>query len=213
MGNNFNEGEPDEIPVHKVYLDEYYISKFEVTRNQYLKFCYDTGRQYDWPKSNRPAIEVSWVDAAAFCRWLSDRTGENIRLPTEAQWEKAARGTDQRRYPWGNSPPDKYKAYFTGVPTGRPISVGIDRRSGGQSPYGIYDMAGNAAEWCRDWYSATYYSVSPEKNPTGPASGPTRVVRGGSCVDDAAGIRSSRRDSFPPSSKERFLGFRIVKEK
>lgn len=212
MGDNFNEGEADESPEHTVYLDEYYISKFEVTRDQYRKYCDATGKSYDWPQGLSPAIEVSWGDAAGFCWWFSAKTGENIHLPTEAQWEKAARGADQRRYPWGNSPPDENKAYFTASSTSRPIKTGIDQRPEGQSPYGIYDMAGNAAEWCLDWYSPGYYTISPERNPVGPPGGSYRVLRGGSCRDDAAGIRSARRDFYDPGSKERFIGFRVVKE-
>lgn len=213
MGDNFNEGGADEQPVHKVYLDEYYISKFEVNGNLYRAFCDATSKTYEWDHKSRPAIGVSWEEAKVFCDWLSDQTGENIRLPTEAQWEKAARGTDQRRYPWGNSPPDDNKAYFSKGPNTVPVIVREDRRPEGQSPYGIYDMAGNAAEWCRDWYDPSYYAVSPERNPTGPASGVYRVVRGGSCKDEAEGIRSSRREFYQSQTRTKHIGFRIVKER
>lgn len=214
MGDNFNEGAADEQPVHQVYLDEYYISKFEIIRDEFSAYCEDSGCQYptEYVNHDLPATGVSWDEARAFCDWLSRETGENIHLPTEAQWEKAARGTDQRRYPWGNEPPDPNKArYLMGSATALG-QVSIYDRNEGVSPYGVFDMAGNAAEWCADRYGSSYYSVSPVNNPTGPASGSTRVVRGGGCTDDAAGIRSCKRDSRVPTIKAQQIGFRIVKE-
>lgn len=195
MGDNFNEGEPDELPVHKVYLDEYYISKYEIKRDQYKTLCEATGRRFPFGQGDLfyPADFLSWIDAKAFCDWLSEVTGENIRLPTEAQWEKAARGTDQRRYPWGN---DEKESDTDDV-----------------SPYGVNDMGGRVLEWCRDWYAPAYYAISPEKNPDGPASGTFRVVRGGNHNSDAEGLRSAKRHSVEPLDNTQAIGFRIVKEK
>ncbi|TES92891.1 MAG: hypothetical protein E3J87_03715 [Candidatus Cloacimonadota bacterium] len=151
MGDNFNEGAGHELPVHTVYLDTYYMSKYEVTFEQYDAFCDVTGRSkpsdYDWGRGDRPVIWVSWNDTKAFCDWLSARTGENIHLPTEAQWEKAARGTDQRRFPWGDRSPDSSLANY-GENNMKTMPVGSYPL--GVSPYGIHDMAGNVHEWCSD---------------------------------------------------------------
>jgi formylglycine-generating enzyme required for sulfatase activity len=210
MGDNFNEGDTDERPVHTVYLDEYKISKYEVTFEQYDKFCEDTGRfkpgDEGWGRGNRPVINVSWYDAKDFCDWLSQKTGQNIHLPTEAQWEKAARGTDQRRYPWGNNIPSCTLANFSGCGS---QTKPVGSHSSGVSPYDIHDMAGNVWEWCWDWYSSTYYSGSPYSNPMGPSTGSTRVLRGGSWISKDYDIRSASRFNFDPSSGRRRIGFRL----
>lgn len=216
MGDNFHEGDADEQPVHQVYLDEYYISKFEINRIQYIDFCLTTGRRYYFINNpaDLPANFVTWNDAVSYCQWYSAKSGENIYLPTEAQWEKAARGTFQYRYPWGDDPPDAGKAYFANDCIFDEVTlVGDINRAAGCSVYGVYDMAGNVAEWCRDWYSPTYYSNSPERNPIGPALGSTRVVRGGGFCSDAFGIRSAERDSLEPMGSRKPIGFRVVKEK
>ena len=131
-----------------------------------------------WGRGNRPVINATMNDAVAFCKWLSDKTGKTFKLPTEAQWEKAARGTDQRMYPWGNEWPDKNsnRGNFNMI-LGKTSPVGSYPL--GSSPYGILDMNGNLREYCSDWYDANYYSVSPENNPQGPSSGSARVMRGG----------------------------------
>jgi formylglycine-generating enzyme required for sulfatase activity len=214
MGDNFNEGSTDERPVHAVNLDSYYISKYEVTFEQYDAFCDETFRSkpYDlgWGRGNRPVITVSWHDANAFCTWLSVKTGIGIFLPTEAQWEKAARGTGQLRYPWGNSEPNCNVANYNDC-------YGMTRPVGsypsGISPYGVYDMGGNVWEWCSDWYSATYYAESPYNNPTGPASGDDRVKRGGSWNNNALKTRCASRYYTPPSGGGSKLGFRICRDR
>jgi formylglycine-generating enzyme required for sulfatase activity len=211
MGDNFS-WYSDERPVHTVYLDTYQISKFEVTFLQYDKFCNDTARSLaddeSWGRGNLPIINVNWDDATAFCTWLSQKTGKNIHLPTEAQWEKAARGTDQRRYPWGDSEADCTKANYSEC--GRKTKQ-VGSHPSGVSPYGIHDMAGNVWEWCSDWYSSSYYSNSPINNPTGPSSGSERVYRGGSWIDFAwSDCRSARRNYRDPSHRNWFIGFRIA---
>jgi len=216
MGDNFNEGDSNERPVHRVYLDSYYISKYEVTFEQYDAFCEETGRSklYDegWGRGDRPVINIiSWNEAKAFCDWLSNKTGEDIHLPTEAQWEKAARGTDQRRYPWGNSSPNCNKANYFGC-KGKTMPVGS--YPAGKSPYGVHDMAGNVWEWCQDLYDKNYYGYSPSHNPQGPSNVNYYlgyVIRGGSYACDAYTIRSACRDTTIGDLAQ--IGFRIVKEK
>ena len=181
MGDNHSGGDSyyaDARPVHTVYLDTYYMSKYEVTFDQYDNFCDDTGRtkpsDEGWCRGNRPVINASWNDAVAFCNWLSEKTGKTIKLPTEAQWEKAARGTDQRKYAWGNEEPGSNSNLGNfGMNVGKTSPVGSFPL--GVSPYGLHDMNGNVREYCSDWYSASYYSISPKNNPQGPSSGTQRV--------------------------------------
>jgi formylglycine-generating enzyme required for sulfatase activity len=214
MGSNFSEGEQDERPAHAVYLDEYHISKYEVTFAQYDKYCEETGKakpdDNGWGRGNRPVINVTWDDARIFCDWLSRKTSKKIHLPSEAQWEKAARGTDQRRYPWGNSPPDCSKANYDCDNQTHPVGS----HPAGVSPYGIHDMAGNVSEWCLDEYRSDFYFVSPYKNPVNTYN-PTHlyfwfVIRGGSWTSNhPVGIRCAdrgRSSSIPLNT----LGFRIV---
>jgi len=223
MGDNFNEGDADELPVHKVYLDEYHIAKYEITSDQYNYFCEETGRTklpVIIPKETEytgkyPAFNVSYFDALAFCDWLSQRTGKNVRLPTEAQWEKAARGIQQYRYPWGDDPPDCGKARYNDCLENANTLNGqlpVTFMESGSSPYGVFNMAGNAMEWCRDWYDRAYYANSPENNPAGPNTGTFRVVRGGSCFSTTEGIRSAKRYSVRPLNCAPELGFRVVIE-
>lgn len=245
MGDNFGDGEARERPVHTVDLDAYYIGKYEITNGEWRKFLNDPG--YDnpqfWPngyvtpkdqipywKDPRnhgggtpdsdpyPVQGVNWDSATAYCRWLSAKTGHKYRLPTEAEWEKAARGTDQRRYPWGNTIDHSY-ANFTGsqtFDTGRPAGYYDGKQSGthaNASPYGAYDMGGNVMEWCNDWYSRDYYAASPRKNPQGPATGAYRVVRGGSFFVDPLDLRTyGRSGAWPSLQSHRMLGFRAVRE-
>jgi formylglycine-generating enzyme required for sulfatase activity len=215
MGDDYNTGDADERPVHTVNLDGYYISRYEITFELYDKYCDETGEDRpddnSWGRENRPVIFVTWDDAEGFCQWLSRRTGETIQLPTEAQWEKAAKGTTIRLYPWGNSTPDCNRANFSGC-SGQTNTVGSS--PAGQSPYGIQDMAGNVWEWCRDWYKSDYYA-SPEAsqdNTTGPTEGTERVIRGGSWGLGPKALRCANRNSQIPTYSSNSLGFRISKQ-
>ncbi len=205
----YNSYYTNELPLHKVYLEGYWMGKYEVTFSQYDRYCNETKIEKPgdkgWGRENRPVINVSWTEAAAYCQWLSDKTGLLFKLPTETQWEKAARGNDQRKYPWGSQEPDKNLANFS-VNIGTTTPVGS--YPAGASPYGLLDMAGNVWEWCSDWYEAGYYKNSPQKNPAGPNSGSDRVVRGGSWYSEARNLRCAYRHDYGPSSRFN-LGFRL----
>lgn len=198
------EGETDERPVHKVYLDAFYIDSAEVTCARYRRFLSETGYlphqlwnpEYDRPED--PVVGVSWYDASAFARWAGKR------LPTEAEWEKAARGgTDGKKYPWGDAI-DKTMANFA--------SFGIAPvKSFEAYGYGLYDMAGNAGEWCQDWYGDTYYAMSPGENPRGPQRGERKVVRGGAWYNSEDGLRIANRYKNAPDVGNFNTGFRCVK--
>jgi formylglycine-generating enzyme required for sulfatase activity len=211
MGDSFADGSSDELPVHTVTLTPYKVSKYEITFDQYDIFCEDTLRNkpndYGWGRGTRPVVAVTWEDAKAFCDWLASKTGKNIHLPTEAQWEKAARGTDSRKYPWGNSLPTCDITNYNHC-IGRTMPVGSYTTD--VSVYGVYDMAGNVFEWCADWYGEDYYSSSLSSNPTGPTNGTQRVHRGGAYDTDYWHSRTCDRDYNLPSKSDADLGFRIA---
>jgi len=210
MGSNYYK---DEKPPHEVYLDGYWLGKTEVTVGQYKVFISDTGHEplpasisKSSPADDHPVVYVSWHDADAYCKWLSTKKGIKFKLPTEAQWEKAARGTDQLKYPWGSREPDDTLANF-GYKIDKTTMVGS--YPAGASPYGLLDMAGNVWEWCYDWYKSDYYKNVPEKNPTGPESVTYRVLRGGSWLDYARGLCCSYRYGGWPSYRVVDVGFRL----
>jgi len=221
MGSN--DGAANERPEHKVWLKSYAIDQYEVTISLYAKFLESAkhGPPPTWDDEavtsagNRPAVGLTWPDAEAYCKWAGKR------LPTEAEWEKAARGTDGRRYPWGHMQPFVDIAnYNRGVwvsdaITLVPVTSGLEGMSvrhgtkeGGKSPYGLFHMAGNAAEWVADWYDREYYQKSPARNPTGPSAGEKRVIRGGSWADVPMGIRTTMRISAEPEFQDRTIGVR-----
>jgi formylglycine-generating enzyme required for sulfatase activity len=166
-------------------------------------------------------LGVNWDSAVAYCRWLSAKTSKTYRLPTEAEFEKAARGTDQRRYPWGNEIDHSY-ANFVGASafdTGQLVGYYDGSKRGdlqthnNASPYGAFDLAGNVMEWCSDWYGREYYGISPRKNPQGPATGAYRVLRGGTFFEEPFDLRASARSAAWPSfQSHRMIGFRPVRE-
>jgi formylglycine-generating enzyme required for sulfatase activity len=201
MGSPPEEGNSDEHPQHTVYLDAFYIDKYEVTNAQYKKFMDATGHaapswwnDNNFNKPEQPVVGVTWFDAEAYCKWA------NKRLPTEAEWEKAARGTVGRRYPWGNEVPNaggiwraNYYIGENGVDDGFQYAAPVGSFPAGVSPYGIHDMAGNVLEWVADWYDGGYYSVSPKNNPKGPNSGSVRVLRGGAWLGSVNLLRAASR--------------------
>ncbi len=199
----------EEKPVHRVYLDAFSIDRFEVTNRDY-RLCVEAGtcqlpsprRYYDKPEfANHPIVSVTWHDAYVFCGWAGKR------LPTEAEWEKAARGTDGRIYPWGNEFEQSYVNSNDVV--GNTMEVG--KYPSGASPYGALDMAGNVSEWVADWYDAKYYSNSPPADPTGPTSGQYHVYRGGSYPDGQDQVRVTRRSpESRPNARASNFGFRCA---
>jgi formylglycine-generating enzyme required for sulfatase activity len=226
----------DEKPVRTIYLDSYLIGKYPVTNEEYKKFMDDggydnkefwTGEGWKWKKAkkiseplywhdrkwngaNFPVVGVSWYEASAYAKWLSHKTGKKYRLPTEAEWEKAARGTDGRTYPWSEGI-DKNKCNYNETRLRRTSPVGIF--PAGKSPYGCFDMSGNVWEWCSDCYDGNYYKKSPAKNPQGPAHGEVRVLRGGDWINVAGLVRAAFRLRCVPSYRWDFAGFRLSQVK
>jgi len=217
-------GSEDERPVRSVYVDAYYVGVHEVTNEQYEEFS--PGHRSKWkkysPADSMPVIAVTWEEAAAFCAWLSKKEGVTYRLPTEAEWEKAARGTDRRTYPWGDEPPlstdgtwrcnlAPSKDRATWRKDGFELAAPVGRYPSGASPYGALDMAGNVYEWCADWYAKDTYATGEARNPTGPERGEKRAIRGGSFTNRSSSLRSANRLGKEPGFYEANLGFRVVR--
>ena len=163
----------------------------------------------------QPVVGVTWHDAVAFAAWASTVTGENYRLPTEAEWEAACRGgLVGQAFPWGNAPPEQGRHFLANYnPNPYDKDGFLYSAPVGSFPangYGIFDMSGNAAEWCSDWYDVDYYSRSRSENPEGPPSGTYRVIRGGSWYSRAREVRCAARQFFRPSRADGFIGFRLV---
>jgi len=228
MGSTEDDGEIEgnEKPQHSITLDAFWIDKTEVTNMQYRLFAEDSGRGVptvcasgeptydDGTKRDHPVVCVSWEDAEAYCGWAG------ARLPTEAEWEKAARGTDGRKYPWG-SDFDGSRANYCDqncefdwkdgrADDGNARTAPVGSYPGGAGPFAALDMAGNVWEWVSDWYSETYYSNSPLQNPTGPGTGTYKVGRGGSWNNPPGHVRSAYRLRNNPTGRDIDLGFRCA---
>lgn len=196
----------DEYPVHSVVLPDYYIGKFEVTQELWEKVMGSNPSSFK-KGNDYPVENVSWNDAQAFLTKLNQLTGKKYALPTEAQWEYAARGgvkSNGYKYSGSNTVGDV--AWYDGNSESSTHPVGAKQ----PNELGIYDMGGNVLEWCSDWYDPNYYSNSPQANPTGPASGTDRVMRGGSWYYDARYCRVSHRDLINPDTRLDSRGFRVV---
>jgi len=203
-----DDGRTSNQPQHLVYLDDYCIDLLEVTRQAFINFLDESGYQASgWLSPDTvlhpdlPATGVLWEDAHAYCQWVG------LRLPTEAEWEKAARGTDGRRYPWGNDW-DMHKANTAESGVGGPVPVGSF--SLGASPYGLLDMCGNAAEWVSDYFDPAYYSASPDHNPTGAILVLDHGLRGGSFASPSDQATTYFRDSSHSSQPNPRVGFRCA---
>lgn len=247
-----NGGLPDEQPMRLVYLGAFWIDRYEVTNAAYLQFVQDTNYQAPanaavklnlWDQNRplpgieqHPVVNVSWLDAVAFCRWA------NKRLPTEAEWEKAARGTDGRIYPWGNewqfdngnsasywagktvefADSTEWDAFWIKGPgahiskakglNGEILTMPVGSFPAGASPYGALDMAGNAAEWVQDWYNPNHYRSAPLTDPQGPERGAIKAMRGGSWLKPAISLRASDRDWGTMDSRPSGTGFRCARD-
>lgn len=237
-----------EVPRHRVYLDAFYIDKYEVTKARFQQFVQATnhrtqaerdgwgwvytgqkdeqmtGASWRTPRGpgqesagqeQHPVVQVSWEDAKAYCTWAGKR------LPTEAEWEKAARGAEGRIYPWGNQFDGtllnacdthcEYEGKDDAVDDGYRYTAPVGSYEGGKSPYGVYDMAGNVWEWVADWFDKDYYKHSPARNPRGPNAGDQAVLRGGGWYGNALRVRASFRSKFAPETRHDNIGFRCAK--
>lgn len=206
-------GRDDERPAHRVWVDAFGLAAFQTTNEEYGVFLAATGHDSppwwgdaDFCDPRQPVVGVSWFDAAAYCAWLSGVTGKQYRLPSEAEWEKAARGgAEGALYPWGNIPPRELPDYALRWKTG-PEPVGMYA----PNTNGFYNLGDNVHEWCLDWYDARYYAVSPERNPRGPERGSRKASRGGSWRHHIKVTRTAARSSIPPEFKYADYGFRVA---
>lgn len=217
-----------EIPQRRVYLDAFEIRKYEVTALEYLKFVLATNRspQLDWRydggnfqemMANHPIMHVTWYDADAYCKWAGQR------LPTEAEWEKAARGVDGRLNPWGNQSAGLSRVNFGRTGLSGPVRdrperllmyppiIAVDKYENSVSPYGLHQTMGNVAEWVADWYDQDYYKSAPDRNPKGPETGTQKAFRGGGWMDSTTTMRVAMRNGADPNTKINWLGFRCAR--
>ena len=192
------DGRDEERPAHRVIVSPFRMARCQVTDAAYAAF-----RKLEVTDPALPVTSVSWFDAVAFCEWLAGEWNLPVRLPTEAEWEFAARGgVEQRRYPWGDSLPDPQPGRWREGP--EPVGQGEP------NGYGLFDMCQNVHEWCSDWYDAAYYAVSPAENPQGPAHGVRRSSKGGAWRHQIKFSRCAARSSIPPEFRYADYGFRIV---
>lgn len=248
MGDTFGVGYDDETPVHEVCINDFYIAKYEVTVREFRKFVSETGYKTDAEKEgwgctvnsdatelinkkgadwknpgylqdgNHPVVQVSWNDAMAYIKWLNRRAGKRYRLPTEAEWEYAARnGGKKQKYSWGNN--NKAEDSLNQQHYQKFQILDGDDRYVYTSPVGsfeanelgLYDMTGNVSEWCSDWYGENYYVKSSKHNPQGPSIGESRILRGGSCHCEPRFARTSLRLTRAQSFRYYYLGFRLAR--
>lgn len=208
MGSD--KGSPNETPVHKVFLKSYYIDKYEVSWADFLKYIKAESRPKPFyagdPRFNvpgHPAVGITFNEAEAYAEWL------NKRLPTEAEWEKAAKGNKNLKYPWGNEfAVNKVNCAIDA--DGYQTTAPVDSFPIGANSFGLLNMVGNIWEWCSDFYNATYYYVSPSRNPKGPKNETRRILRGGSWNDSRFDARTTRRWSYWPDLKRNYIGLRLV---
>jgi formylglycine-generating enzyme required for sulfatase activity len=196
----------NEAPQHQVEITKpFYLGVYEVTQAQYLAVMGENPSYIEG--DNYPVEIVSWAQAQEFCARLSQKEGVTYRLPTEAEWEYACRAGTNTKFYWGRVLDGRF-AWYADNSLGGNQDVGTRK----PNPWGLYDMNGNICEWCSDWYDQAYYSVGPASDPHGPQSGESRVVRGGSRLEEATSLRSSFRNKFAPDNGGMGIGFRVVRE-
>lgn len=206
-------GQDNEKPVHRVWIDSFWLAACQVTNAEYGLYLaasrampppFWTDPNFNHPQ--QPVAGVSWFEATAYCDWLSSVSGRSFRLPTEAEWERAARSdVEGKLYPWGDAPPQSLPDYDKRWRTG-PEPVGRYA----PNAFGLYNMCDNVHEWCSDWYQADFYAVSPERNPAGPEKGTRRASRGGSWRHHVKVSRCAARSSIPPEFQYADYGFRVA---
>ncbi len=219
MGSKQREGRADERPQRNVFLDTYAIDVYEVTNQRYLNFIHATGRK-EPPNpygeillseesgiDHLPVVQVTWYDAVDYCNWAGKH------LPTEAQWEKAARGDRGSLFPWGTQSPQTKPVNFERNWDGTSTLWTVGSQTGTESPYGIHDMAGNVREWTQDWYGSDYYATAPARNPQGPGTGILKVIKGGSWHSFKADVRPASRGKGGFALKTDGIGFRCAKNR
>jgi sulfatase modifying factor 1 len=206
-------GQDNEGPIHRVWVDEFLLATCQVTNVEYARFLERSGAapppkwgvlHFDHPQ--QPVVAVSWFEAESYCNWLRRVTGQKFRLPTEAEWERAARGGDEGKlFPWGDAAPESLPDYAARWKSGpEPVARYAP------NAYGLYDMSENVHEWCSDWYAADYYGRSPERNPKGPETGERKSSRGGSWRHHIKVTRCAARSSIPPNFQYADYGFRVA---
>ncbi len=217
-GSAPGEGRLDEQPQRKIYVDSFSIDKYEVSNARYMTFLQETlhkapfnvygeGSLTDEDQiENLPVVQVTWHDAVDYCFWAGKR------LPTEAEWEKAARGNSSRLYPWGDQPPSQERAMYESEWKGKHTLLGVDSLPKGQSIYGVFQLAGNVREWTQDWYDPEYYLHAPDHNPKGPEIGILKVIRGGSWRSFDSDLRVTSRGKGGFALKTHGIGFRCVRD-
>ncbi len=208
------DGPDNEKPIHRVWVDRFMIGKFPVTNREYRLFVEETGvreppfsSEEMFSHPDQPVVGTSWYDAMAYCDWLSQSTERQFRLPTEAEWERAARGDREgKKYPWGDEPPWKRPCPGYDLESGGPQRVGLNE----PNTFGLYDMSEGVHEWCSDFFDPLYYQKSPERDPQGPLSGQRRASRGGSWRHRIKFSRCAARSSLNPSFRYADYGFRVA---
>ena len=209
----WNGGLPDARPVHRVWVDTFQMARGPVTNAEFAPFleAADVALPPFWTEPRfadprQPVVGVTWAEAVRFCEWLTREGGAPYRLPSEAEWERAARGgRDGARYPWGDEPP----AYWFG-PRAGPLPAPPRVGDGPVNGFGLTDLAGVVHEWCLDWYAADAYGAEPVRAPTGPAEGTRRASRGGAWRHQEPWSPVAHRSSLPPHLRYSDYGFRVA---
>ena len=211
-------GQDEERPVHRVWVDAFEMAAYQVSNRDYAKFLEVTGHPApkhwtdpDFNHPDQPVVAVNWIKAVKYCDWLGSLDGRKYRLPTEAEWERAARGgREGLLYVWGNELPINWPEYvkrWSGEVKG-PLPVG----HGSPNAFGLFDIGENVHEWCADWFAKDYYARSPASNPPGPEFGERRASRGGSWRHQIMVSRCAARSSIPPTLEYADYGFRVARD-